>query len=93
MFDVPGLSDAWQSVMHWWNDPFWYWVNWYLTIIVPLALLHWLLPAARSLTGPIILVLTFGLYAYWRGGRDANARNKVRQRPPKPHQDQWSWWR
>ncbi len=79
-------------------SPFWGWLIIGLGIILAAWLIahffgQWI-PALRPIAGVVVLLVTFGLYAYRRGENDTRARLE-RRKPvapkPKPPDDKWRW--
>ena len=78
----------WANVWYWLGfqfvDPFYGWLIPACLIVAGVTALAWffggLFPALRWIAGIIVVCVTFGLYAYARGEKDARAFDKKRGR-------------
>lgn len=70
----------------WLNDPFWGWLWLGIAIMLAVSLIVYFFgswfPALRPIGGVILLLVSFGLYAYRKGEADRAALDKKRP-PPK----------
>lgn len=108
------IGNIWGDVVHYatfaWLDPFWGWVAWLAALYLVVMLLVWLFgslwPPLRWIGGVMLMIATFGLYAYSRGEADARAHDAKHKPKPKPkrepesesdpvrltpEQDRWRW--
>lgn len=86
-----------DSILGWWNDPWWTWLGWGLLIIAVLAVIHWLLFAARPLTGPGIIATIAAMIGYFFGRRDQKKKQqRTVQERTRQQERQWpnpfDWW-
>lgn len=96
------LLSVWTNFVHYATlqfvdiDPFWrYLVIGIVISLIAAAISHFLspwIPALRPVAGIIILLITFGLFTYRKGGNDARARIERRKPPPpKPKPPPGTW--
>ncbi len=88
---IDAVVARFHSAVDFLTDPFWGWLWLAIGIAVAVALIVWFfggwLPALRPIGGVILLLLTFGLYAYRRGENDRAAIDARRAPKPKPKPD------
>lgn len=93
---LDAITSRFYSVFDWITDPFWGWMFLAAGIAFAVILVVWFfggwLPVLRPIGGVILLLLTFGLYAYRRGENDQaeiDKRRKPVPRKPVPHRPTW----
>jgi CHASE2 domain-containing sensor protein len=100
MMDFLGIPALWDGIVAYFTlSPFWLYLAYGAAIIVGAAVLAWLFPVLRSLSGAVIVSVIGMLYAYRRGEADAKAREDARRkreqrnnRQDRPR-DSGDWWR
>ena len=95
---LDAITSRFYSAVDWITDPFWGWVWLALAVAAAVILIVWFfggwLPVLRPIGGVILLLLTFGLYAYRKGENDQRAINAKRApapRKPVPPRPTWPW--
>jgi len=82
------LSDMWAKVVSFFSlsflDPFYHWLLLGLFIIAIVCVVSWffgsLWPTLRAIGGVVILIITFGLYAYAKGEKEARDHDRPKRR-------------
>jgi len=86
------LTAAWTQILYYvtfqFLDPFYGWLCILLSLYVVVMLICYFFgtyfPILRVIGGVMLLIATFGLFAYAKGERDARAHDKARAPKPKP---------
>lgn len=96
LLGIPALRDG--IVAYFTLSPFWLYLAYGAVIIAAAAVLAWLFPVLRSLSGAVIVSVIGMLYAYRRGEADAKAREDARRKREQRNNrqgrpDSGDWWR
>lgn len=81
------LAELWAKIAYYvtfsFLDPFWGWLAIGICIIAAVCSVCWFFgswfPVLRPIGGVIVMLVTFGLYAYRKGEHDARAHDKRRK--------------
>lgn len=96
------ISQLWDKIWYVLSfaflDPFWGWGAWlvllYLIVLAVCYFFGTFWPTLRVIGGVLLLIATFGLFAYARGEKEARAHDAARLPKPKkpaPKTDDGSW--
>ena len=96
------LGEVWGRIAYYvtfsFLDPFWGWCAMLAALYVVVLLICYFFgtfwPILRVIGGVLLLIATFGLFAYAKGEADARAHDRARNRPPvkpktKPADSTW----
>lgn len=86
------VADAWAKVWFYISfsflDPFWGWAAMLAAFYVVVLLFCWLFgsfwPVLRVIGGFLLIAATFGLFAYYRGAKEAREHDRAKKLPAKP---------